>query len=138
MKTCPNCKVEIDDNFDICWNCQFSLTENRVMESSEFYENCPHCNAVVDTSFEFCPNCQHKLGIKTIPRDNASYEGKLKIDCLRCKIPMFYKGNSKFHEGARIGALGNIFELFQNQESFDLYFCPQCGKIEFFLPSEEE
>lgn len=138
MKTCPNCNSEIDDNFDICWNCQYSLSEKRVIQKSEFNETCPHCNMEVDSTFEFCPNCQHRLGIKSVPRENTSYEGPLKIDCLRCKIPMLFKGNNKFHEGTRIGALGDIFELLQNRESFDLYFCPQCGKIEFFLPYEDK
>ncbi|MDO8928817.1 MAG: hypothetical protein Q7W54_07500 [Bacteroidota bacterium] len=56
------------------------------------------------------------------------------IDCLRCKISMSYNGNVRFHEGTRMGAFGDLFELFTNRESFDLYFCPKCGKVEFFLP----
>ena len=134
MKRCPQCNVKIEDNFDVCWNCQYSFSENRVIGKNEFLETCPHCNAEVDSTFEFCPNCQHKLGINTIPRTNDSYEGPMKIDCLRCHVPMLYKGEFKFHEGTRIGALGDIFELFQNRESFQLYFCPQCRKIEFYLP----
>jgi len=47
---------------------------------------------------------------------------------------MVYSGSYKFHEGTRIGALGSVFELFVNRESFDLYLCPKCGKIEFFTP----
>lgn len=30
--------------------------------------------------------------------------------------------------------MGNIFEIFLNRESFDLYLCPKCGKVEFFSP----
>ncbi|HNW98577.1 MAG TPA: zinc ribbon domain-containing protein [Bacteroidales bacterium] len=138
VKKCPNCNSEVEENFDICWNCQYSFSEKRVVPKNEFLDVCPNCNKEVDASFEFCPNCQHKLGINAIPRDNKSYEGKMKIDCLRCNVPMLYKGNSKFHEGTRIGALGDLFELFTNRESFDLYFCPQCGKIEFFLPDDDE
>ena len=32
MKNCPNCNAKILENFDICWNCNFSLTENRIIE----------------------------------------------------------------------------------------------------------
>ena len=35
------------------------------------------------------------------------------------------------------GLFGNLFELFQNRESFDLYVCPKCGKVEFFIPLDE-
>jgi hypothetical protein len=50
---------------------------------------------------------------------------------------MLYKGAFKFHEGTRMGVMGDLFELFTNREEFDLYFCPKCRKIEFFLPQDE-
>ena len=138
MKNCPQCKSPNEDHFDICWNCQYSFSENRIISKDEFNEICPNCNMEIDPVYEYCPNCQHKLGVNSVPRENKSYEGKMKINCLRCQAPMLFKGISKFHEGTRIGVLGDIFELFQNRESFDVYFCPQCGKIEFYLPDEEE
>lgn len=98
MKNCPNCNAEIIENFNLCWSCNYSLTENRVVEIKD--------------------------------QDDGSRE----IDCLRCKIPLIYSGNFKFHEGAKTGVFGNIFELFINRESFDLYLCPKCGKVEFFTP----
>ena len=133
MKTCPNCKSEMDDNFDLCWNCQYSFSENRTVPKTEFSECCPYCKIEVDSSYTICPNCQHKLGEKRIPTEPSGFSGNLKIDCLRCRVPMFFKGNSRFHEGARAGILGNLIE---SRESFDLYFCPQCGKIEFFIQPE--
>jgi hypothetical protein len=134
MKTCPNCNSENEDNFDLCWNCQYSFSEDRIVPKSEFPQVCPHCNIEVDPSFTFCPNCSQKLGPELSPSGSSDYSGGLRIDCVRCKVPMFYKGTSRFHEGSRVGTLGNVFELMVNRESFDLYFCPQCGKIEFFLP----
>ena len=60
---------------------------------------------------------------------------KRQITCLRCKVvPMRFSGNYKFHEGTRFGAMGNLLELFVNKETFDLYVCPKCGKVEFFTP----
>lgn len=97
MKSCPNCHEEIEDNFEVCWNCNYSLTENKVVE------------------FE-----------------DPTIQGTRKIKCLRCDVPMPYSGNFKFHEGSRYGVFGNLFEAFENREAFDLYVCPQCGKVEFF------
>ncbi|MEI7661487.1 MAG: zinc ribbon domain-containing protein [Bacteroidota bacterium] len=134
MKTCPNCKSEIEDGSDLCWNCQYSFSEERIVPKTEFSEVCSFCNVEVDGSFKFCPNCHHKLGPGNNSAGSFDYPGTLNIDCLRCKAPMFFKGNSKFHEGTRTGALGNAFELLINRESFDIYFCPRCGKVEFFLP----
>ena len=31
MKNCPNCNSEVEDNFDLCWNCNFSFTDNKVI-----------------------------------------------------------------------------------------------------------
>lgn len=50
---------------------------------------------------------------------------------------MVYFGNYKYHLGTRSGALGSVFELFVNRESFDLYLSPKCGKIEFFTPLQK-
>lgn len=38
MKNCPNCKAELLDNFDLCWNCNFSLTENKIIEIGDSQE----------------------------------------------------------------------------------------------------
>jgi Zn finger protein HypA/HybF involved in hydrogenase expression len=100
MKTCPNCQSEIEDNFELCWNCNYSFTENKVVD------------------------------IKDLNK------GSREINCLRCNIPLIYSGEYKFHEGATPGFFGNIFEVFQKKEKFDLYICPKCGKVEFFIPEK--
>lgn len=99
VKTCPNCQAEVIDNFDLCWNCNYSFSERKVVE-------------IID---------QNQL--------------KRQLSCLRCNdVPMHFSGNYRFHEGTRIGALGSFMEIFTNRESFDLYVCPKCGKVEFFTP----
>ena len=98
LKTCPHCQADVEDNFNLCWKCDYSFTENKVVE---IFEEQP---------------------------------GSREIDCLRCNIPMKFAGNFKFHEGFRSGIFGSAFEIFQNRESFDLYLCPKCGKVEFFSP----
>jgi len=99
MKICPNCNAEIEDNFEICWNCGYSLTENRIINFEQ----------------ESLPN-------------------KRGIECLRCNVKLLYSGVYHFHEGTRYGVLGNLLELLENKESFDIYVCPKCGKVEFFVP----
>ena len=99
MKACPHCNAEIEENFEICWNCNYSLTEKRIISFAEETEI-----------------------------------NKKEIDCLRCGIKLLYSGNYNFHEGNRYGVFGNLFELFVNKESFDIYVCPKCGKVEFYVP----
>lgn len=134
MKTCPNCQSEVDDNFELCWNCQYSFTNAEVLADKDFKLVCPACNAEIDANLHFCPYCKHDLNAVSEVNQNLNPLPVKEIECLRCKIPMSYNGNVRFHEGTRIGAFGDLFELFTNRESFDLYFCPKCGKVEFFLP----
>jgi len=95
MKICTNCNSEVEDHFDLCWNCNYSFDENKVVEIKEFTG------------------------------------GSKEINCLRCAVPMKYSGNYRFHEGFLTG-------VFSNKEIFDLYLCPKCGKVEFFVPDEEQ
>lgn len=32
MKACPNCKSEIEENYDICWNCDYSFQDQQVIQ----------------------------------------------------------------------------------------------------------
>jgi len=107
MNTCPHCKAEIENGFEVCWNCCCSLAENGVIDNEK----------ELDTSTE----------LDVDPR---------KIDCLRCNANLHYLGVYRFHEGARLGMWGNFFELFVNRESFEIYVCLKCGKAEFFIPSD--
>jgi Zn finger protein HypA/HybF involved in hydrogenase expression len=134
MKICPKCKEEVDDNFEICWNCQYDFKDGEVLKESNIGIICPSCHAEIDAHYRYCPYCKYDL--KAVSEiDQHGVPGPVQqIDCLRCKTPMSFTGNMRFHEGTRIGALGNLFELFTNRESFDVYFCPKCGKVEFFLP----
>lgn len=131
MKLCPNCNSEVEDSFDLCWNCMYSFSEGKVAESVESLRACPVCGTESDLGLTVCPDCgyQFKASVSEITEGNGSG-----IQCLRCKVPLKFKGNYKFHEGTRTGVFGDLFELFENRESFDIYYCPECGKVEFFLP----
>ena len=133
MKKCPKCNAEVEDNFDLCWNCQYSFVDKKVLNNNDFKLICPKCTAEIEPSLQYCPNCHYNLA--EINKEMGTQpKGPKYVDCLRCKVPLDYHGNFKFHEGTRVGALGNLFELFTNRESFDLYICHNCGKVEFFLP----
>ncbi len=137
MKTCPNCQSKMEDNFELCWNCQYSFSEEKVLGNNDFSLICPQCSTEIAPSLFYCPNCHFDL--KEINRQNGILpSGPRHIDCLRCKVELVYQGFFKFHEGERVGAWGNLFELLVNRESFDLYSCPKCGKVEFFIPGFED
>jgi DNA-directed RNA polymerase subunit RPC12/RpoP len=57
------------------------------------------------------------------------------MKCLRCSEDLKYAGTKKLHEGSRLAPffLDQIGELFVNREKFDVYFCPRCGHVEWFV-----
>ena len=129
MKNCPNCGIEVDQGFDACWNCLYEFQTGETTLPLV----CARCNVEfesIDVYREHAATCQPEF-------ENQVDGGDQQIDCLRCRVRMEYRGNYAFHEGTRIGILGDFFELFQNRESFNLYVCPRCGKVEFFIPQTD-
>ncbi|HAF31038.1 MAG TPA: hypothetical protein DCG75_18530 [Bacteroidales bacterium] len=94
---------------------------------------CPKCNTEIEPGLNYCPQCHFNLS-EINKETGTTPQGPKVVECLRCKVTLEYQGYFRFHEGTRVGALGNLFELFTNRESFDLYSCPNCGKVEFFIP----
>ena len=96
---------------------------------------CPNCKEEVSDNFQLSWNCNYSFAENRVVDIIESNQLKRQIACLRCKdVQMHFSGNYKFHEGSRVGALGSFMEIFTNRESFDLYTCPRCGKVEFFVP----
>jgi len=58
--------------------------------------------------------------------------------CTTCDRALEYVGQKRFHEGARWGFFGGLGELFVNRERFDVYVCPRCGRVEFFIDGTGE
>jgi hypothetical protein len=52
---------------------------------------------------------------------------------MRCGQALLFMGTRDFHEGTRWGVLGELAELFVNRERFELFGCPNCGHVEFFV-----
>lgn len=94
---------------------------------------CRNCRTEIDeVGFEVCWNCGCERGQASQPKAVVAKSAALR--CLRCKTPMAKVGSKEFHEGSRWGVIGNLGELFVNKEALDMYACPSCGKVEFFLP----
>ena len=32
MKKCPKCNAEVEDTFDLCWNCNYSFKQNKIAD----------------------------------------------------------------------------------------------------------
>lgn len=101
MNTCPNCNTEIEPGFEICWQCQYSFADQKVIEP-------------------------------VLTGQNHFYAT---INCLRCAVPMVFAGKRKIQERMHWTTVGNLIELLSDTDSFDLYVCPQCDKVEFFVSS---
>lgn len=56
-----------------------------------------------------------------------------RINCVRCQNPLYFLGVRNFHEGTRIGFLGDLFEAFQHREELEMFACGSCGHVEFFV-----
>lgn len=87
MWICQHCRAEIEsDDWDTCWNCQWSRTGEP-------------------------------------PAPDAPPPESEPLDCLRCQNPLQSMGSKQFHQRG--------FILVPDQ--FDLFVCPRCGHVEFFL-----
>jgi hypothetical protein len=103
MWTCKKCGERIEETFDACWKCGTSMDG---VEDPEFREQ---------------------------PGPANGPDGRGPLQCVRCKSALTFMGTKAFHEGTRWGALGDIGELFVSKESFEVYHCPRCGHVEFFV-----
>lgn len=59
------------------------------------------------------------------------------IKCLRCDASMRYIKREKLQLGQTGWILGDLPNLISGAMEVDIYSCPDCGKVEFFLSDEE-
>ncbi len=90
---------------------------------------CPQCGEQHEDTFDSCWKC---AGLSTAP-GAATPPPADPLRCPRCPSALDFVGTKKFHEGTHWGVLGELGELFVNRESFDIYVCPRCGRVEFFV-----
>ena len=86
---------------------------------------CKQCGASVGDTSDTCWRC-------AAPRSHGG-RSTSRLRCAQCDRDLEYVGTKAFHEGTRWGVLGDIGELFVNKQELDLYCCPRCGRVEFFV-----
>ena len=60
------------------------------------------------------------------------------LNCLRCGRQMRYIKREKLQMGQTGWVLGDLPNLFAGAMSVDIYTCPGCSKIEFYLADAVE
>lgn len=60
------------------------------------------------------------------------------ISCVRCHVPMVRIMREKLQLGQTGWLLGDWPNLLAGSLEVDIHACPQCGKLEFFLPEETD
>ena len=63
---------------------------------------------------------------------------KKDILCLRCNLPMNRVKREKIQLGQTGWLLGDLPNLLAGAVEVDMYSCPKCGKLEFFLSDSSE
>lgn len=58
------------------------------------------------------------------------------IDCLRCSRQMNHIRTEKLQLGQTGWILGDLPNLFAGSMEVDIYSCPKCRKLEFFLAED--
>ena len=103
-----------------------------------FMWTCPKCGERVDDNFSRCWNCQtdHPENVlmsegNTEGINLQSGNNSESIVCLRCSTELEFMGTKNFLEGTHWDAW--FGDLFINRESLDVYACPRCGRVEFFV-----
>lgn len=59
------------------------------------------------------------------------------LNCLRCGTGMRFMGRDKFQRRPDLLLSDLTFALAGGME-IDIYFCPKCGKLEFFQPGSDK
>ena len=106
---CLNCTEEVEDQFDVCWNCE-TFRAGRLPTTRISTQDTEERKQKAFLNEKFRPK-----------------------SCLRCNIELTYAGRKEFHEGMKLGALGDFAELFVNQTKLEMYVCQNCFRVEFFL-----
>lgn len=63
---------------------------------------------------------------------------KNKLLCTRCKNEMKHMGTEKLQLGQTGWIFGDLPNLFAGAMEVDIYVCPECRKLEFYLLDETE
>ena len=131
MWPCVRCRQEVEDSFDVCWSCGTSKdgVEDPDFRKADDIPPAQLSEAVIEAAE---PRKQDSEAIGEAANSTEESE-QHPIMCPRCRRRLDYVGAKAFHEGIRWGVFGDLAELFVNKERFDVYCCPRCGRVEFFV-----
>ena len=59
------------------------------------------------------------------------------INCLRCQSEMLYTGKEKLQLGQTSWILGDLPNLIAGAMLLDIYYCPNCRKVELFASEDD-
>ena len=55
------------------------------------------------------------------------------MTCVRCETDLDFVGTKKFQDESAGGVWSAFGEIFAKRQRFDVYACPRCGRVEFFV-----
>lgn len=120
MWRCVECDAEVDDNFDLCWNCGTSS------------------DGILDPDFRSVADDNSQTSDETSEETEVEQSSN---SCLRCDIPLHYRGVTRldiFRDNDTL--TGDLIEavtgLSVNQKRLYVYVCRQCGHVELFAKRE--
>jgi DNA-directed RNA polymerase subunit RPC12/RpoP len=98
---------------------------------------CQHCRKPNEDNFDVCWNCGTSIdGVRdanfervqgSTTSDESIEEPKShSLSCPHCRWRLTFVGNKKF-------VLSDLGGVLNHHESFDVYLCRRCGRLEFFL-----
>lgn len=96
-------------------------------------KNCPNCQAEMPKDHDICWNCNFDLiDKKVIPTEESKKEPKEEkrksLNCLRCNTKLIFGSRRNFNRGFNM-----LDQALREPEIIDLYVCPNCKKVEFYL-----
>lgn len=88
MKICPNCSAEVEENFDLCWKCNYSFEMGKVADIQDERETTLECLRCGNPMY-FEGNYNVRVGI--IPE---SWKNLDMYACCQCgKVEFFISEN---------------------------------------------
>lgn len=96
MKQCPNCDADVINGFEICWNCNYSFTEECIIEFNDEHEGGRELTCLRCTDVQLLYTGTHKFhegphmgmgGIFSLFLNKAAFDIYI---CPKCGKAEFY------------------------------------------------